>query len=332
MKRMGKMWGILVLAALLVLPAAARAEMYVEGYMGGVQGANAPISFSHGHSDSYDRTAYQPGYGEVLRQRGGDSWQFTHKVSGNLDPAFLGGLKIGAWFDQSGIFSGINFPTWLKYFGFYIDFSYHHLNYSEQLSNSTFQNRFWYKYTNSILVDRNETLFGNFHSEFSSVGSAATLAFMFAARYGFLKDSEVPFGRLQPYLAVGPAIFFARQDLAFNVGNFVARRDLYFKYPGSDSPLILKDNQPVAGELFGFKGPGGTTATICLAADAGLRYMALKNVSIDLFFRYRYAQPSSSCTISFQVDPDEHKWLTRRVDFSPTYHLFSGQLGVAYHF
>jgi hypothetical protein len=44
MKRIGKIWAILALSVLLALPVATQAEMYVEGYVGGVQGANAPMS------------------------------------------------------------------------------------------------------------------------------------------------------------------------------------------------------------------------------------------------------------------------------------------------
>ena len=42
--------------------------------------------------------------------------------------------------------------------------------------------------------------------------------------------------------------------------------------------------------------------------DAGVRYMVNKRLSVDLFFRYRYAQPNL------------------------TYNFFSGMAGIAYHF
>ena len=64
-----------------------------------------------------------------------------------------------------------------------------------------------------------------------------------------------------------------------------------------------------------------------LAVDAGLRYMALKNVSIDASFKYRWANPSysySATTIAGLV-PVNFK-------YEPTYNLFSFQLGAAYHF
>jgi len=148
---------------------------------------------------------------------------------------------------------------------------------------------------------------GNFTSE----GSIATWAYMFAARYGFYPDSEVPFGRLQPYVAVGPAIMFS-----------------------SMSPKI--NTLFVNGVLRSFQASqisGGSQAStnIALALDAGIRIMALKNVSIDISFKYRYAQPS----YTFRgIDADNLPYFNGPATFklNPVYELFSGQVGVAYHF
>jgi len=85
---------------------------------------------------------------------------------------------------------------------------------------------------------------------------------------------------------------------------------------------------------------GGTVATsttygsqsstnIALAVDAGLRYMALKNVSIDASFKYRYANPSFSYSGSYANGAASGPI---SFDYNPTYNLFSFQLGAAYHF
>jgi hypothetical protein len=55
--------------------------------------------------------------------------------------------------------------------------------------------------------------------------------------------------------------------------------------------------------------------------------MALKNVSLDASFKYRYANPSYS--YSGVIDS---LGTANTFTFSPTYNLFSFQVGAAYHF
>ena len=63
--------------------------------------------------------------------------------------------------------------------------------------------------------------------------------------------------------------------------------------------------------------------------DAGIRYMCLKNVSIDVSFKYRYAQPTILITgLALRTEINSLATFT----LNPTYNLFSGQVGVAYHF
>jgi opacity protein-like surface antigen len=180
----------------------------------------------------------------------------------------------------------------MKYLGFYLDFSYHRLNLGQQS------------------VQYRENFFGlrsRGALDFSSEGNAATLAFMFAGRYGFFPDSEVPFGRLQPYLAVGPALLFTSQQPRFNFARFTGPFTTDDMDLASDSDMVL-----------------------ALAVEAGLRWMALKNVSLDASFKYRYAKPS----FSYAISPGGNAFFVNQhaVTMDQTLNLFSFQLGAAYHF
>ncbi|RJR36119.1 MAG: hypothetical protein C4567_13975 [Deltaproteobacteria bacterium] len=266
MKKSYAVAGIMILAAvLLVLPVGAKAEMYVEAYLG----ASLPDNMN-------DRTAIVAhNFGQVA----------AGNFPGHPQPAVIGGVKIGTWFVKEG-FLGYNYPDWMKYLGFYLDFSYHRLDLKNQNFNTGI-------FAGGALVGFNNT-------DFRSEGTAATLAFMFAARYGFFKDSEVPFGRLQPYIGVGPAIMWTTQE-----------------------PKVTFRS---TGHNVDFDSEGSTN--IALAVDAGVRYMALKNVSLDLSFRYRYTNPSYSYT-GVISGPGQS---TASFRYEPTLNLFSVQLGAAYHF
>ncbi|MEW6659440.1 MAG: hypothetical protein AB1424_12345 [Thermodesulfobacteriota bacterium] len=289
MKKTYAFAGVMILAAvLLILPVGAKAEMYVEAYLGGV------FASSSGHEFT-DTTANTFGIA-------GLNGTYRHSVPGTFNnPFFMGGLKIGTWFVKEG-FLGFNYPDWMKYLGFYLDFNYHRLDFRKQQGTTSI----------SHTLGALGPSVGTTSNEFDSEGTAATLAFMFAARYGFLPDSEVPFGRLQPYIGVGPAILFSSQQ-----------------------PTLIMRPYTTAGGGLGVASflnqsavPGSASSVnICLAVEAGLRYMALKNVSLDVSFKYRYSQPSYSYSFTDPLDGARKSFT-----FSPTYNLFSGQVGAAYHF
>jgi len=176
----------------------------------------------------------------------------------------------------------------MKYLGFYFDLSYHRLRVINSQITAT---------------DYNDdgTLHGPFPVRFKSDGSVVTFAFMFSGRYGFLPDSEVPFGRLQPYVGVGPAILLVGMTPNLQL------------FAGDTLRGVAKPDAQIA-------------VTPALVADVGVRYMLLKNVSIDCSFRYRYATPN------FSFNFNDTFGLPTHANFSPTLNLFSGQLGVALHF
>jgi hypothetical protein len=60
--------------------------------------------------------------------------------------------------------------------------------------------------------------------------------------------------------------------------------------------------------------------------EAGLRYLILKNVSLDLSFKYRHVTPHYTYQFHDAIG------FIGTHSYNPTYNLFSVQLGTAYHF
>ena len=262
----------LPLAALVWLSAAAQAEMYVEGYAGLGRAATVfppflPMATHHPLLGSYEE----------------------HHTRGTFDSAVIGGMKIGTWFTRQG-FLRASYPEWLKYCGFYLDFNYHQQDFRRRDC-----------FTLAVGPGGSEPT----RNIFQSNGTAATLAFMFAGRYGFFGSKEVPFGRLQPYLGLGPAIIFTSQEVTLSSKSLSSSGLVpYTIRPGSDSATV-----------------------IALAIEPGLRWMVLKNVAIDLSFKFRWAHPSF--TFRYR-DPLDGTMESFRLN--PTYLILSWQLGAAYHF
>ena len=288
-------FGLFLAVALVALAAPASAEMFVEGYLGGTAAANINQAFTIQDLSG----SGGPGFSNAIQN---NHLQF----SGTPDPTVLGGLKLGTWFVKEGFAGYSGYPDWMKYFGFYTDLSFQKFQMRGPLSGTSN-----YKFTFGEFDMVDPTINGVHLNagEFTSEGFIVTWAFMFAARYGFYPDSEVPFGRLQPYVAVGPAVMFSSLSTKVNtllVGGFLNG---------------LQDSRMSGGSQ--------ASTNIALAVDTGIRYMCTKNVSIDLSFKYRYAQPSYTFS---GIDAQILHAPPATFKLEPVYSLFSGQLGVAYHF
>jgi opacity protein-like surface antigen len=292
----GKLIWMAVIAALVLVPTMAWAQakpvstaratepsFFVEVYGGGGSGWNSANLLNN-------TTVVSP-----FNLLGG----FSASIPGDLGAYFQGGLKIGYWFTPQGTYAASWYKDWMKYFGFFTDFSYHKLSYTNQTGKWATTSALF-----PLIFGTNTGLL-----QMDTTGSVATWAFMFAARYGFMQDSEVPFGRLQPYVAVGPAVFFSNQKVNGQVQ--LAN--------GFNTNLLSLQTQ------------NKDSTNIGLAAEGGLRYFFNKAVSVEASVKYRYFTPSyhfsSSNTIAFFGLPGTHSVVAK-----PTFNLISGQLGFAYHF
>jgi hypothetical protein len=206
-----------LVAAMLALSGVAQSAMWVGAELGGNFPLNSDVNVSVG--------------------------PYNGNFSGlGIQPSVIGGATIGYDFVNSG-FGAYAWPDWMKYFSFAMDITYNKLNIrGGQTVDATFQN---------LNLGR-----GNFLSSGQVLkGYEFAWTFLFMAHYGFLPDSEVPAGRIHPYIGVGPAILWS----------------------GFENPV----------------GNGGADAmNVALVVEPGIRWMCLPNVSIDTAMRYRYAVPS----------------------------------------
>jgi opacity protein-like surface antigen len=230
-----KIIGIAVLAAALLLPGVAGAAMWV-GLSGGVNVVgNADFK---GETPAVFATSFT-----------------AHNVKFD-NPQALGGITFGYDFVKTG-FAGSNcWPEWMKYFSFAVDFTYNTFQIRAQDVGVTGD-------TPGGMPD------GKVGAPFSAFGrmnrvegTMAALTFLFMAKYGFYCDSAAPFGRIVPYVGVGPGIVWSS---------------------------VRSSQQP-----FPVIAPGtwhGDSTDIALVAEAGVRWVCLSNVSIDTSFRYRWFEP-----------------------------------------
>jgi hypothetical protein len=218
-----------LVTAMLALSGVAQSAMWVGAEIGG----NFPLS------------------GDV----NADIGPFNGKLTGvHYQPSVIGGAMIGYDFINSG-FGGRAWPDWMKYFSFATDITYNRLNIrGGQQVGVVFQG-----------VNLGNVLLGNgTHLK----GYEFAWTFLFMAHYGFMPDSEVPTGRIVPYIGVGPALLWS----------------------GFESSLGRADAMNVA-----------------LIVEPGIRWMALSNVSIDTAMRYRYAVPEYEIANNVNLRPTLHQ-------------------------
>lgn len=244
----------------VIIPLPCWAEFYIGGYLGPNFCANMDPAFD------YYRTAWSGSNITFLYD--------TRTAKGvGADTSIIFGGKVGYWFTKESVF-GWRCPSWLKHLGFEVDVAYHRNDWPQQ----------------NITV---HPLNGQYTIE--QDGWIVSVCWLFMFRYGFLPDAEVPFGRLQPYLGIGPMIFVSNSSLKF-----------------SPPPQHTRIQNPEVDLGFGL--------------EAGLRYMVHKHVSLNMALKYRY------CEAHYSTDDVIFDREQNYVEMRPTYNLISIILGAAYHF
>ena len=174
--------------------------------------------------------------------------------STGIRPAVIGGATIGYDFVNAG-FGAYAWPDWMKYFSFAMDLTY-----------------------NRLTIQQGSGILAGFAPGSWANGYEVAWTFLFMGHYGFLPDSEVPGGRINPYIGVGPAIVWTGFDA---------------KLPGTSRVAGNVENGRVSDNAM----------NIALVVEPGIRWMCFKNVSVDTAMRYRYSQPSwNAGNVSFKAN------------------------------
>ncbi len=162
-------------------------------------------------------------------------------------PAVVGGLTLGYDFVNAG-FGAYGWPDWMKYFSVATDFTFNRLS----------------------IQDAGPGIGALFPANSRLNGYEAVWSFLLMAHYGFLPDSEVPSGRINPYIGVGPGIVFS----------------------GVNYSLPVLPNLITKGGVGTNAHYSASSTNVALVVEPGIRWMALKNVSIDTAMRWRFSEPS----------------------------------------
>ncbi|MDD2904328.1 MAG: hypothetical protein PHU44_18020 [Syntrophales bacterium] len=247
---------------LIVAPTLVWAEFYIGPYAG--------INFAGEMNPDFEFYGRSPGAPAQGLDPNRTIYATRHAKGISADPAAIIGGKIGYWFDRESVF-GVKMPSWLKYLGFEIDISYNQLNWPSQRVKVE-------PLTQRYVIKNN--------------AYALTTTFLFIGRYGFLKDSEVPFGRLQPYIGIGPVLLVSNQKL--NIGN-------------------------------DFR---ATEADLGFAIEPGIRYMIRKHFSVNMAFRYKFIPNHMDVDDKIFDQAQKYRYIVMRTN----YNLFDLIFGAAYHF
>jgi hypothetical protein len=268
-----------VLAFFVLMAGTALAETYVEGYLGNNFTVTAPNPLE---------LSINPAY------RGPTKTVLEYPRAASS--AITGGFKIGTWFSNTG-WPHVDYPDWMKYLGFYLDLNYQQFYFLRSVGSR----RMDITPSPGYLHYQHYKLLGN--------GNIYNMGFMFAFRYGFRPTKNVPFGKIQPYAAVGPALFITgiAPSLMFQPNDQYTLFPIYFKMPRTFSTAYQ------------------SILSLGLETELGVRFMITKFLSLDTSFKYRYTRPSA--TYDLFIDGFKHE-----LTFAPQLNLFSVEAGVAYHF
>ena len=127
------------------------------------------------------------------------------------DPAFIGGVTIGYDFVKEG-YLGYDWPNWMKYFSLALDVTYNDYNQPAQDVQAQQLPRKTPKGVVTIKIDE-------------AHGYMVMLSLELIAKYGFFPTPELSFGRLIPYVGIGPGLVFS----------VVNTKSSFSGYPSSDS-------------------------------------------------------------------------------------------------
>jgi|UniRef100_A0A7V6A529 hypothetical protein len=281
---------VMALGLIALTAGTAPAEMYVEMYFGNNFAVTSPNPLE---------LNFNPNYKGPFNT----SLEFPR----TLISSFLFGGKAGIWFSKQG-FPQLDFPDWMKYLGFYLDLSYNGFDKSALVDKTIGTRRM-------NIFPSPYPHYQQYQFSVNRGSSITSLAFMFACRYGFFPTEKVPFGKVQPYVAVGPALFitgispnFRFQPSAFEVIPIYGSEDR--TVPLSYTTVVTPGLETELGVRFLFTRKNGPPG---------------RAISFETSVKYRYYQPS----LSYDLDAEG---FTHRLKFSPQFNLFSIQAGVGYHF